>query len=109
MMPATHSDASSTLVPMVKGLLITTAILEAATGVGLLLAPALPVSLLLGATLEGSAASTVARVLGAALVALALACWLGPELRGVALWPAGVAHATLALWCAGCLLGARGE
>jgi len=127
---------------MFKALLIATAILETATGVGLLLAPALPVSLLLGATLEGSVASIVARVLGAALVALGLACWLarddfrspaarglvagvlfydaaapallvfawlGPELRGVALWPAVVAHAALAAWCAGCLLSGRGE
>ena len=127
---------------MVRALLIATAIVETATGAGLLLAPAMPVSLLLGATLEGSVATIVARVLGAALVALGLVCWLarddfsspasrglvagllfydvaapallafawlGPELRGVALWPAVVAHAALAMWCAGCLLGGHGE
>jgi len=127
---------------MTRALLIATAIVEAATGAGLLLAPALPVSLLLGATLDAGAASIVARVLGAALVALGLASWLarddsrspasrgllagllfydagaaallvlaglGPELRGIALWPAVVAHAALAAWCAGCLLTGRSD
>jgi hypothetical protein len=127
---------------MARTLLIATAVLETATGAGLLLAPALPVSLLLGATLDGDAATILARVLGAALLALGLASWLarddarsvaarglvvgllfydgaalgllalaglGPEPRGIGLWPAVAAHAVLAAWCAGCLLTGRGD
>jgi hypothetical protein len=127
---------------MVRALLIATAIVETATGAALLLVPALVVSLLLGATLDGSAVSILARVLGAALVALGLVSWLarddarspaarglvvgllfyntavltllsfagfGPELRGVALWPAVAPHATLGAWCGRCLLTGRGD
>jgi len=127
---------------MARALLIATAVLETATGAGLLFAPALVVSLLLGATLDGDAATILACVLGAALVALGLATWLarddarslaarglvvgllfydgaalgllalaglGPEPRGIGLWPAVAAHAVLATWCAGCLLIGRGN
>jgi hypothetical protein len=59
-----------------KKLLIITAILEAATGLGLLIAPAVVARLLLDAALDTSAAITIARVAAAALVSLAIACWL---------------------------------
>jgi hypothetical protein len=59
-----------------KRLLRITAIIEAATGVGLLAAPAALAQLLLGGTLDTPAALTVARVGGAALFALGVACWL---------------------------------
>jgi len=57
-------------------LFIVTAVIEAATGLALMLAPAVPVSLLLGASLDSPAGIVTARVAGAALLSLALACWL---------------------------------
>lgn len=59
-----------------KSLFVVTAVVEAATGLALLLSPSLPVSLLLGASLDTYAALTVGRVAGAALLALGVACWL---------------------------------
>jgi hypothetical protein len=59
-----------------KPLLLTTAVLEAGTGIGLLAVPLVVARLLLGATLDAPAAITVARVAGAALLALGVACWL---------------------------------
>jgi hypothetical protein len=72
-----------------KKLLTITAIIEAATGVGLLAAPAVLAQVLLGGTLDTLAALTVARVAGAGLLALGIACWLAsqdtrsPAARGV--------------------------
>ncbi len=62
-----------------KRLLVVTALLESATGFGLLVAPAPLVLLLLGAALDGPGALLVARVAGAALVTLGLACWLARD------------------------------
>ncbi len=59
-----------------KKLLIFTGVAEAATGVGLLVAPALVGRLLLGAELVG-VAIVVARVAGIALLALGVACLPG--------------------------------
>jgi hypothetical protein len=64
-----------------KTLLIVTASLEAVTGIALLLSPALPVSLLLGAVLDTPGGVTVARVAGAAVLALGIACWLARDDR----------------------------
>jgi len=64
-------------VTMMKALLMATAFLESAFGLALLAMPALFVSYLLGAELDSSAVVLVARVAGAALVSLGLACWLG--------------------------------
>jgi hypothetical protein len=102
-----------------KHALIFTAIAEAATGLGLLIAPSLVGQLLLGEPFTG-AAIPVARVAGIALIALAVACWPGPPLvgmltygtlitlylaylgfagglAGVLLWPAVVLHVILTI------------
>ena len=55
--------------------LMVTAVAEAAIGVALLLAPGTSASLLLGATLNESGAVLVARICGAALIAIGIACW----------------------------------
>jgi len=59
-----------------KKLLITTAVLESATGLGLVTSPALLATLLLGGGLDTPAALNVARVAGVALLAIGVACWL---------------------------------
>jgi hypothetical protein len=59
-----------------KPLLIVTAVLEAGIGVGLLAVPSVVAQVLLGAALDAPASLTVARVAGAALLALGVACWL---------------------------------
>ena len=58
-----------------KLLLIIVAVLEGATGLSLLLMPNVAVSLLLGAPLDTPTGLVAARIGGAALVALAIACW----------------------------------
>jgi hypothetical protein len=58
-----------------KPLLIIAAAIEAVTGVSLLLIPNVTVSMLLGAPLDTSTGLVAARIAGAALVALAIACW----------------------------------
>lgn len=97
--------------------MIFAAVGEAATGLALLLVPALVGQLLLGEALAGIAVP-VARVAGIALIGLGVACWPGPPrlgmliysaavtlylgylgfaagLGGVLLWPAVVLHAVL--------------
>jgi len=59
-----------------KTLLTITAALEASTGIALAIAPSAVVWLLLGSPLDSAAGLIIGRVLGAALVALATACWL---------------------------------
>jgi hypothetical protein len=59
-----------------KPLLLVTAALEAGIGIGLLAVPSVVTQVLLGAPLDGPVALTVARVAGAALLALGVACWL---------------------------------
>ena len=119
-----------------KPLLKLTGVIETATGLGLMAVPSVVVRLLLGSPLDTSAAVVLARVAGAALLALGVACWLarddtqsraarglvvamliyniaatavlafagiGLELHGVALWPAVVLHAVMAIWCIVCL------
>lgn len=53
-----------------------TAVLEGATGLALLASPAVIVSLLLGTSFDAPAAQTIARLAGAALLVLGMACWL---------------------------------
>jgi hypothetical protein len=55
-----------------------TAIIEAATGLGLIAVPAIVVGLLLGAEISG-ASIPLGRVAGAALLALGVACWLARD------------------------------
>ena len=105
-----------------KSALTFAAVAEAATGLALLIAPALVGQLLLGEALTGIAVP-VARVAGIALIALGIACWPGPPLvgmlsysalvtlylgyigfadglAGVLLWPAVTLHLLLTLWLA---------
>lgn len=119
-----------------KKLLTVTAIIEAATGVGLLIVPAMYVQILLGGTLDTPAALTVGRVGGAALLTVGVACWLSREngrslvaamllynvvvvgilvyaalalaLAGLGLWPAIAFHVAFAFWCLACLRSERG-
>ena len=102
-----------------KKLLTVAAVIEAVTGLALIVAPSLTGRLLLGAESTGIAIP-VARVLGIALIALGVACWPGPALLGMLtygalvmlyllylgirgewvgplLWPAVVLHAVLTL------------
>ena len=120
-----------------KKLLTITAVIESATGLGLLAAPAVLVRLLLGGTLDTPAALTVARVGGTALLAISVACWLSREngralvaamllynvfvvgvlvyaalalaLSGIGLWPAITLHLAFAFWCMACLRSKRVE
>jgi hypothetical protein len=118
--------------------LIVTAFAEAGMGLALLVVPSVPLALLLGVTAVAPEADCLARVTGAALLAIGVASWLarsdtqGPAQRGVllgvliydvaaavtfayaglilkmagiALWPAVVIHAALAVWCVVCLWG----
>ena len=118
-----------------KRLLIITAIIEAATGLGLLAVPAMVARLLLGGTLEGPVALTVARVGGTALLTIGVACWLSREngralvaamllynvvvvgllvyaalalaLSGLGLWPTVALPVAFAFWCMACLRSKR--
>jgi hypothetical protein len=109
-----------------------TAVIELEAGLALLVWPSATVTLLVGVPLEAPAPLTVARVGGAGLLALGVACWfargdaqsraarglvaamllydvaaagvlafaaIGFGLQGVALWPAVVLHAAMAVWC----------
>jgi len=58
-----------------KLLLTVMAIIEVPAGVALLIMPAVAVSILLGVPLDTPAGLVVGRIAGAALVALAIACW----------------------------------
>jgi hypothetical protein len=71
---------------LVRNLLVATAFAETGVGLALLLSPPLVAGLLLGVSLEAPAALVVARIAGAALVSLGIACWLarhdGPSRAG---------------------------
>jgi hypothetical protein len=69
--------------------LMVAAVAEIATGLALLVAPALVGQLLLGTELVGAAA-LVAHVAGIALVALGIACWPGTPVAGMLVYGAGV-------------------
>jgi hypothetical protein len=55
---------------------ISSAIIELGAGLALLCCPSAATTFLTGAPLEGAAALTVARVCGAGLLSLGVACWL---------------------------------
>src|SRR5438874_5978885 len=63
---------------MMKRFLILTAIIEAATGLGLIAVPAIVVRLLFGAEISG-ASIPLGRVAGAALLALGMVCLLARD------------------------------
>jgi hypothetical protein len=72
-------QADQSLAPIytpMKLLLIVTAAVETATGLGLLGLASPVASLLLGTSLDTPSALVVARVAGAALLSLGVACWL---------------------------------
>jgi len=108
---------------MMKKLLVLTGVLEAVTGVALMVAPALVGRWLLGTELAGVSV-VVARVAGIALLALGVGCWPGPAFLGMLiynalgtvyfahlalggvwagplLWPVAVLHAVLTVLLAG--------
>lgn len=72
-----------------KSLFVASALIEAGAGLALIVSPALTVSLLIGVPFDIPAAAVVGRLTGAALLALALACWIsrddtaGPSVRGL--------------------------
>jgi hypothetical protein len=112
-----------------KSLLSISAVLEVLTGIALIASPSLAANLLLGANIESTLAITIARIAGAALISLAIICWLsrkssmannvvkamlfynvatvsillsgkfGSDLSGLGLWPAIILHTSLAAWC----------
>lgn len=59
-----------------KTLLIVKSAVEMPTGLALILFPSLVVALLLGSPLNAPAATAVARMAGAAVLTLGIACWL---------------------------------
>ena len=60
---------------MRKSFLLVSAAVEIAAGAALILVPSAIVGLLIGGTLDSSAAIAVARIAGAALAILGLICW----------------------------------
>jgi len=62
-----------------RTLLVVTAVIEAATGVVLLVSPSSVVAILLGASLDTPGGLVVARIAGAALLSLGVACWLARD------------------------------
>jgi hypothetical protein len=62
-----------------KPVLTISAAVESATGLALLVTPSVPASLLLGSRLEATVGLTIARIAGAGLLALGIACWLGRD------------------------------
>jgi hypothetical protein len=67
-----------------KKLLTVTAVVETGAGVALLGFPSVTASLLLGAALETSAAVSLARVGGAAILTLSIVCWLTRDAQELA-------------------------
>jgi hypothetical protein len=65
-----------------KLLFLVTAAIEAGTGLILLVVPAVPLALLLGSTEAAPETRLVGRVTGAALLAIAVSCWLAREDKG---------------------------
>jgi hypothetical protein len=121
-----------------KSLLVVTAITELGAGIVLLIAPSPVVKLLFGAGLESPESVLIARLAGAALLAIGLSCWLSrnqpgglvagllvynaaavvlfldawliDKMRGIGIWPAVAVHGALAIWCAARLrAGDRGR
>ena len=71
-----------------RTLLIVTAFIEAGAGGALLLVPSMAVEFLLGEGLTSPQALVVARIGGAALISVGVACWLGRT--GERRWQSGL-------------------
>jgi hypothetical protein len=84
--------------------LLVAVVAEVATGLALLIFPALVGRLLLGDELTGVAVP-VARVAGIALIALGVACWPGPPLAGMLAYSALVTLYLAYLGLAGGFVG----
>jgi len=112
-----------------KLLLTITALVEAATGLAMAIVPSMILSILLGISLTGPGAILIGRLAGAALVTIAIACWLSrngsqssvmvkamlaynafsttllvyaalvERISGPGLWPAVLLHVGLLVWC----------
>jgi hypothetical protein len=67
-----------------KKLLTVTAVVEIGAGLALLGLPSVTASLLFGAPLETSTAVSLARVGGAAILALSIVCWVTRDAQGLA-------------------------
>jgi len=113
----------------VKLLLTVSAVFEVLTGIGLIVFPSGVISLLIGTLPDSAAVATLARIAGAALISLGIACWLlrnnaastgiikamlfynlaaaasllyaaiADKLSGTGLWPTVLLHIGLAVWC----------
>jgi hypothetical protein len=112
-----------------KSLLTITALVEGVTGLALAIVPSLIVSILLGTSLTDPSAILIGRLAGAALITIAIACWLSrsdtrssvmvkvmlaynifsttllvyaalvERISGPGLWPAVLLHVGLLVWC----------
>ena len=112
-----------------KSLLAITALVEGSFGLALAIVPSLIVSILLGTSLTDPGAILIGRLAGAALITIAIACWLlrndtrsyvmvkvmlvynilstallvyavlVERISGPGLWPAVLLHVGLLVWC----------
>jgi hypothetical protein len=89
-----------------KAPLVIACVVEAATGLALLVRPALVVRLLLGSEIAGAGA-IASRVAGIALFSLALACWPGKEPTRAALYGMTTYNLQVTLYLL--FIGIRGE
>ena len=122
-------DTISKTSDKMKLLLTITALLEGITGLILAVTPSLLVSILLGTALTDPGAIVIGRLAGAALITIAVACWLSRKdtqssvmvkamlgynifsltlmvyavlvarIAGPGLWPAIIIHFGLLVWC----------
>lgn len=86
---------------MMKSLLTVSAIFEFAIGIGLLVMPAALTPLLLGYTIQDPAVKIICGITGAALMSIAMACWM---VRSVALQAKLMAKALLFYNIVACLV-----
>ena len=72
---AKHKAAVAVKKSNIKNLLLVTALLEAVTGLMMILFPSFLAKLLLGSTLESAVAVTIAQIAGLAILTLGIASW----------------------------------
>jgi hypothetical protein len=123
------SNTSELTLDHMKSFLTATAIIEAVTGLALATVPASVAQGLLGTALTEPGGVLIARLAGAALLTIAIACWFSrndthssamakvmlaynvfaitllvyaaviEQVSGRGLWPAVLLHAVLLIWC----------